>query len=460
MIDEDVVLAVLAEALRRGGDFAEIFVEERTATSVTLEDGRVGALADSARRGAGIRVVVGEQTGFAHTADLSARSLLEAAYVASQVARARAASAAALAGPARFEADERAPDAAAKRRMVELLRAADAAARFSSGAVAQVAAGIATQRRRILVANSDGLVATDDQARTRAHVQVVARGDTGAQSGYEVVGYTLGLEEFLAEVDPADVAAVASRRALVKLAARPAPAGVLPVVLARGSGGILFHEACGHGLEADHIAKGASVYAGRLGERVASELVTLVDDGTVAREWGTYRVDDEGHPAQANVLIEDGVLVDYLWDRRSAAKLQREPRGNGRREDYRSLPMVRMTNTFLAPGKSDPEDIVAATERGVYVAALSGGQVNTATGDFVFGTQEAYLIEHGRIGAPIRDTQLIGNGPAVLAAIDAVGSDFDMSAGTCGKNGQSVPVGTGQPTVRIAGVTLGGSIGG
>jgi TldD protein len=276
------------------------------------------------------------------------------------------------------------------------------------------------------------------------------------QTGYESVARTVGFEVF-EESDVAELARVAAARALSKLSARPAPSGELPVVLAGGSGGILFHEACGHGLEADHIVKDASVYVGRVGEMVASPLVTLVDDGTVAGEWGNFAIDDEGRPAGRNVLIDHGVLTDYLWDWLRARKEGRASSGNGRRQSYQHLPMVRMTNTFLLAGEEDPDEIVAQTPHGVYVAKLGGGQVNTATGDFVFGTTEAYLIEGGRITEPLRDANLIGNGPEVLRRIDAVGTDFAMTPGTCGKDGQSVPVGCGQATLRVTGVTVGGT---
>jgi TldD protein len=232
----------------------------------------------------------------------------------------------------------------------------------------------------------------------------------------------------------------------------------MTVVIGPGGGGVMFHEACGHGLEADLVGKGASVFAGRLGEQVASPLVTLVDDGTMGGEWGCFAVDDEGRPAQRNVLIQDGVLVDYMWDGLRARKEGRPSSGNGRRQSYQHLPMVRMTNTYLVGGTSDPDEIVADTPSGVYVAHLGGGQVNTATGDFVFGMTEAYLIEDGRITEPLREGNLIGNGPAVLAAIDAVGNDFAMGApGTCGKDGQGVPVGDGVPTLRAHGLTIGGT---
>jgi TldD protein len=306
------------------------------------------------------------------------------------------------------------------------------------------------------VANSEGVLARDEQDRTRFSVSCVASGDTGLQTGFESAARTMGFELF-DEVSVEELARVAADRAIAKLAARPAPSGELPVVLAGGSGGILFHEACGHGLEADHIVKDASVYTGRVGQQVASPLVTLVDDGTVGTEWGTFAVDDEGRPAQRNVLIENGVLTDYLWDYLRARREGRISSGNGRRQTYQHLPMVRMTNTFLLPGTEDPDELVAQTPRGVYVAKLGGGQVNTTTGDFVFGTTEAYLIEDGHLTAPLRDANLIGNGPEVLRRIDAVATDFAMTPGTCGKDGQSVPVGCGQATMRLTGVTIGGT---
>jgi TldD protein len=230
------------------------------------------------------------------------------------------------------------------------------------------------------------------------------------------------------------------------------------VVIGSGGGGVLFHEACGHGLEADLVAKGASVFAGRTGELVASPLVTLVDDGTMAGEWGNFGIDDEGNPAQRNVLIEDGVLTDYMWDVLRARKEGRRGSGNGRRQSYQHLPMVRMTNTYLLAGEGDPNDIISSTPHGVFVAHLGGGQVNTATGDFVFGMSEAYLIEDGQITEPLREGNLIGNGPEVLSRIDAVANDFAMGPpGTCGKDGQGVPVGDGVPTLRVEALTIGGT---
>ena len=459
LIETAVLQRTLATALSRGGDLAEVFVEDRQTSGAMLDDRRVEELSSGRERGAGIRVVVGDTTGFAHTADLSEAGLRAAAEAAAAVAREGGGGVRTVALGERRPAVTRArvlPAGVDKATKLELLRRADEAARGTGSGISQVQAGYGDSRRRILVANSDGLLAEDDQVRTRFNVSCVATGDTGMQTGYESAARTDGFELF-EHVDVEAVARTAAVRALSKLSARPAPSGEVPVVLAGGSGGILFHEACGHGLEADHIVKDASVYVGRVGELVASPLVTLVDDGTVAGEWGNVAIDDEGRPAARNVLIENGVLTDYLWDWLRARKEGRASSGNGRRQSYQHLPMVRMTNTFLLAGSEDPEEVVAQTPRGVYVAKLGGGQVNTTTGDFVFGTTEAYLIEGGRITEPLRDANLIGNGPEVLRRIDAVATDFDMTPGTCGKDGQSVPVGCGQPTLRITGVTIGGT---
>ncbi|MDQ3569533.1 MAG: TldD/PmbA family protein [Actinomycetota bacterium] len=462
MLEEPVIQRVLGAALRTGGDFAEIFVEDRRSSSAHYDDGRVEELTSGRDRGAGVRVVVGDTTGYAHTADVSEAGLRAAAEAASGVARSGD-------GGARTVALERQHTDAAyeptipshevdKGRKVELLARANDAARGVGAAVTQVSAGYGDSRRRTLVANSDGLLALGDVVRTRFGVSTVAMGDTGMQTGYEGVGRTMGFELFDG-VDVEVIARTSAERAVAKLAARPAPSGLLPVVIGAGRGAVLFHEACGHGFEADAIEKQASVYHGRVGEVVASPQVTLVDDGTMGREWGAYAIDDEGRPAQRNVLIDQGVLTDYMWDLLRSRKAGRLSSGNGRRQSYYHLPMVRMTNTYLLAGEEDPAELVRQTPHGVYVAHLGGGQVNTATGDFVFGMTEAYLIEGGQVTEPLRDANLIGNGPEVLANIDAVGNDFAMAdgGGTCGKWGQSVPVGMGQPTLRITGVTVGGT---
>lgn len=461
VIDHDVLERVLSAAMRSGGEFAEIYAEDKRSTSAALDDGRVEQVTSGRDRGAGIRVVAGETTGFAHTSDLTERGLLAAAEAAAAAARQGGGGARTIAlsrqDVAAHSTVERFPDEIAKAAKVELLQRLDDAARSAGAEIVQVSAGYADSRKRVLVANSDGLLAEDEVVRLLVRVSAVADGDTGMQTGYASMGHTVGFELF-DTVDVTELARDAARQAITKLRARPAPSGTMPVVIKHGTGGVLFHEACGHGLEADHIAKGASVYTGKVGELVASPLVTVVDDGTMAGEWGTLSIDDEGHPTQRNVLIQDGVLTDYMWDFLRARKQGRAPSGNGRRQSYMHLPMVRMTNTFVTAGTSDPADIISSTEKGVYIARLGGGQVNTASGDFVFGMTEAYLIEHGEITEPLREANLIGNGPQALRDIDAVGNDFAMGGpGTCGKDGQGVPVGTGQPTLRVAALTIGGT---
>jgi TldD protein len=460
VIEESVLQRTLHRALANGGDFAEVFAEDRRSSSATFDDGKVEELRSGRERGAGVRVVRGETTGYAHTADLSEDGLREAAEAASAAASSGGPGANVVPLTRRPSTPPHdvavLPERVEKARKVDVLMRADDAARAEGDAIKQVTVSYADGRRRILVANSDGLLTEDDQVRTRMFVNCVASGDTGMQTGMEAPGFTVGFEYF-DEHPPEDIARIAAARALSKLTARPAPSGKLPVVLKRGAGGVLFHEACGHGLEADLVGKDASVFRGRVGEQVASPLVTLVDDGRLAREWGAYAIDDEGAPAQRNVLIEDGVLTDYMWDLVRARKEGRVSSGNGRRETYQHLPMVRMTNTFLEEGTEDPDDIIRQTPYGLYCVALGGGQVNTATGDFVFGITEAYMIENGEITDPVRAAQLIGNGPETLLGVDAVGNDFDTWAGTCGKDGQGVPVSSGQPTLRVRELTVGGT---
>lgn len=461
MLDESLVASTLDTAVAGGADWAEVFVEDKRTSTARFDDGRIEELTSGRDRGAGIRVVAGDTTGFAHTADLTEAGLRSAAEAAAAAARGGG-------GGVRKVSLERQiasrdvdittyPESIAKATKVELLTEANEAARASGDEISQVSAHYGDSRRRILVANSDGLLAEDDQVRTMFSVSCVALGDTGMQTGRESAGRTVGFELF-SQYDVSEMARTAAQRAITKLSARPAPSGAQTVVVGPGGGGVLFHEACGHGLEADLVAKKASVFADRVGQQVATPLVTLIDDGTMSTEWGNFAIDDEGRPAQSNVLIKDGILTDYMYDQIRARKEGRPSSGNGRRQSYQHLPMVRMTNTYITAGEDDPADIIASTENGVYVAQLGGGQVNTATGDFVFGMTEAYLIENGRITEPIREGNLIGNGPEVLTRIDALGNDFAMGhPGTCGKDGQGVPVGDGTPTLRVTSLTVGGT---
>ena len=461
LVASDVLERVLAKGRSTGAEFAEIYIEDKRSTSAGLDDGKVEQVTSGRDRGAGIRVVAGETTGFAHTSDLSERGLLAAAEAAAVAAKqgGGGVNKVQLGAELRHAVNtvKISPDGVEKSRKVDLLKRADAAARAVNSAIVQVSAGYGDSLRRILVANSNGVLSADDQVRTLLRVSVVATGDGGMQTGYDSLGHTIGFELF-DENDVEELAIRAAKQAVTKLSARPAPSGAMPVVIKRGSGGVLFHEACGHGLEADLVGKSASVYRGKMGELVASPLVTLVDDGTMTAEWGAIGIDDEGHPSQRNTLIQDGVLTDYMWDYLRARKEGRAQSGNGRRQSYQHLPMVRMTNTFVLNGTLDPDDIVRDTKHGVYIAKLGGGQVDTASGDFVFGMTEAYLIENGEITEPLRESNLIGNGPEVLKDIDLLGNDFAMgNPGMCGKDGQGVPVGDGQPTLRVRSLTIGGT---
>ncbi|HJP15722.1 MAG TPA: TldD/PmbA family protein [Acidimicrobiales bacterium] len=460
LLDADLLQRSLQKALHKGGEFAEIFVEDRRSMSAIFDDGRVEELTSGRSRGAGIRVIAGETTGFAHTADLTARGIETAVESAAAAARSgKSESASVKLGRENKNSlkVEKLPSTVEKSKKVDLLSQANEIARGQKEEIVQVSVGYGDSRRRIQIANTDGLFASDDQIRTSFSVSCVAAGDTGLQTGRESVGHTVGFELF-DEIDIEEIARKASQRAVTKLGAVPAPSGEMTVVVGPGGGGVLFHEACGHGLEADLVGKSASVFAGRRGEMVADPMVTLIDDGTMPKEWGCYAIDDEGHPAQRNVLIDQGRLTDYMWDYLRARKEGRTSSGNGRRQSYEHLPMVRMTNTYLEAGTSTPNEIISSTNYGVYVAQLGGGQVNTATGDFVFGMTEAYLIEDGELTSPIRDGNLIGNGPQALLDIDAIANDFAMgSPGTCGKDGQGVPVGDGTPTLRVARLTVGGT---
>lgn len=458
-LDDALLDEVLAAALSRGGDFADVFAEHRRGRTLRLEDRDVEEITSEVDLGAGVRVVVGEQVGYAYTNVLERDPLLEAARVA----------AAAVRGQARREvADLTVPErrvrhpvgqdplAVDERRLVELAVRADQGARGVSDEVAQVVVRYADVQQDVLIATSEGQLVDDSRTRTRLAAQVVAARDGDIQTGTEAPGTHGGHELFDAH-PPDEVGRTAAERAVTMLDSRPAPTGEMPVVVARGDSGVLFHEACGHGMEADLVAKEASVFAGMRGEQVASELVSGVDDATVVNGWGSYAFDDEGAGAARTVLFEDGVLGDYLTDRRRSRQLGIAPTGNGRRQSYAHLPVPRMSTTYILPGEPSATEAVASLDRGIYCRGMGGGQVNTATGDFVFGTTECYLVEDGEIAHPVRGVNLVGNALDVLESIDMVCNDVDFKQGSCGKEGQMVPAGIGAPTIRIARLTIGGT---
>lgn len=458
-LDDADVRAVLTAALRGGADFAEVFAETRFGRSLRLDDNKVEQLTSGRDCGAGVRVLRGRQTGYAYTNVLTRQGLVEAARVA----------AAAIQGQAHTQvADLRAveprvvhpvardPLAADRPALIELATRANEAARGVDAAVRQVTVGYSDACQEVLIVNSDGHRSTERRVRTRLIAQVVAARNGNIQTGFEGPGDCVGHELFDRH-PPEQVGRLAAERAVVMLDAVPAPAGEMTVVLAAGEGGVLFHEACGHGMEADMVAKDASVYAGRRGERLGAPILTGVDDATVLGGWGSFSFDDEGTPAQRTVLFEAGVCADYMSDRLRAAQLGIPRTGNGRRQSYAHLPIPRMTNSFILPGDTDPDEIIASVDRGLYCKSLGGGQVDTTSGDFVFGVTEAYLISGGEVTLPVRGANLVGDGPTVLGRVDAVGSDFEARQGICGKEGQGVPVAFGTPTLRISRITVGGT---
>lgn len=461
-VDPAVMTRVLAAALGHGGDFAELFFEHRTQGAITWEDQQVKSASRNVAQGVGIRVVRGESIGYAYTEDLELSAMLRAAETAGRIGPGAArpgpidATPYSVAASSYSAADPLATRPAAEK--LALLERADRAARAFDRSVSRVDASLADELRYIAIARSDGRVTGDVQPLIRLNVSVLAERDGERRVARTGGGGRLGIEYFDA-VTPEDTARDAARQALLQLDADEAPAGTLPVVLAAGDSGILLHEAIGHGLEADFNRKGTSNYSGRIGQPVASELVTVVDDGAIADSRGSINVDDEGNPAGRNVLIENGILRAYLHDEISARHFNIAPGGSGRRESFKHYVMPRMTNTLMLAGKSDPGDIVRAVDRGIYCVSFSGGQVNISNGDFVFTVTEAYMIEGGRITRPIRDVNLIGNGPDVLSKVTMVGSDYQLSDGRwmCGKAGQSVPVGVGTPTVLVSGITVGGT---
>ena len=447
---------VIARALHRGGDFGELYAEDRRGFSLSLDDGRIERPQEGRERGACVRVVRGDSSYYGYVDGLAEADLLRAAESVAQALRGEAREPAALAGveaePGHPVAEP--PHAVEPARKADLLRACDQAAREAGAEVAQARIGYSENRRQVEVFNSEGLAASDDRTRVRLGAQVVARRNGRVETGTDTRGGHAGFELLSGGEQ---VAASAARKALTLLDAVDAPTGRLPVVVGNGFGGVLLHEAVGHGLEADAVQKRASVYAGKLGEQLAEDVVTAYDDGRREGEWGSDGIDDEGTPTRRTTIIDGGRLTAYLYDVVRARKDGVGSTGNGRRESFRHLPVPRMTNTYFAPGEATKDELIGGVERGLYAVSFGGGQVEPATGDFVFGVSEGYLIEGGRVTAPVRGATLVGNGLEALRAIDGIAADLEIATGFCGKAGQSVPAGVGQPHVRIRELTVGGT---
>lgn len=449
---------LLGLALSNGGDFADIYVERRLRRKIVMEEDRVASIHLGVDRGAGVRVISGNSTGYAYSEDLAIEKMREAARTASFVARnggkmtAVPVSAGTVSDliPAEIPLEEVAED-----ERLKVMRQANDAARSYHEKIQQVTVDYHEEMKEIAIANSQGIWVEDKQPLIYFIVNVLAADGHKRHRGRRRVSGHMGFELFQ-QHRPQDVGREAAEEAVNMLKAIEAPAGKMPVVVSNGWGGVLFHEAVGHGLEADGVQRGTSFYTEKMGQRVGSDLVTLVDDATVPNLRGSFNVDDEGTPSQRKVLIEKGILRGYMYDKLTARQLEASSTGNGRRQSFKHYPLVRMTNTFLLAGESKPEEVFAATKKGLYAKGFVGGVVDTTSGSFTFTVREAYLIEKGEITKPVRGATLIGNGPDVLQTIDMVADDLDFAPGTCGK-GQWVPVTSGEPTLRIGKITVGGT---
>jgi len=460
VLDSFDIPKILKTSLKNGGDFAEVFYEHVQPISIVCEDGKIEKIISGIDVGIGLRVIYSKKTAYAYTNQLTNEGLLEVADAVSTACQGKV-----------FEEDislvkksaeikhaiKRLPQEVSIDEKVSLVKRANDVARSWDKRIKQVKVVYADSVRSIAVANNAGDLTEDYRTATMFLVQIVATENDVIQTGYEPVGGVIGFELF-DDNPPEKVAEIAGARAVRMLQARKAPGGTMPVVLSSEAGGTMIHEAIGHGLEADLTQMGLSVYSGRIGEEIASPLVDVVDDATLANKRGSYVFDDEGVNAQRTLLVEKGVLKGYLYDRLSAMKDHTQSTGNGRRESYRSRPIPRMSNTFILPGNMSPEEIVHSTAKGIFVKKMGGGQVNTVNGDFVFEVSEGYLIENGKVGEAVRGATLTGNGPQLLKEIDMVGDDFGFGIGTCGKDGQGVPVSDAQPTLRIPEIIVGGKV--
>ncbi|MBN1423907.1 TldD/PmbA family protein [Candidatus Fermentibacteria bacterium] len=455
--DDEELAPVLIRALARGGWYADVYIESRAVTRITMSSSEIRSLEYGVEQGGGVRTLHGEKTGYGFAETLDQEALIPIAEVAASIA----------AGPAglprglgRVAVFSRVPmrdhlERAPIRDKVSLMERVDRAARAVDPAVQQVVVSYHDEVQHMLIATSTGQVLQDMLPMISIRATATASRSGRSAEGLQRASRRAGMELFDRET-PEQIGREAALQAMRMLDAVPAPTGEMSVVVAAG-GGVMFHEAIGHGLEADAVMRNASIFAGRMGQTVASKLVTIYDDATLEGERGSYNVDDEGTPAARTLLVDRGILTGYLHDRRSAHAMGSRSTGNGRRESFRFPPLVRMSNTFLASGDEDPADIVKRTDRGVYAAAFGGGEVDTASGQFTFGLIEAYLIENGVVTAPIRGATLVGSGIEVLERIDRVGADFGSWPGTCGKGNQSAPVTSACPTLRISRITVGGT---
>lgn len=462
MLSRSIIEDVLTAALSTGGDFAEIFVEDKLNTGLLLVGGKVESGISGRDYGVGIRIFYGLNSIYAYTNDSTRENLIKVAKEAAQAVKGSS-----IHQVLDFtKADindihpiKLLPSSIEKSEKVELMKKAYNAAKNYDEVITQVTVRYLDNEQNVLIANSEGLYVEDRRVRTRTAITAVASANGEMQSGFYGPGAHMGFE-FYDKINIEDYAREAARIAKTMVFADLCPSGKMPVVIDNEFGGVIFHEACGHGLEAASVAKGTSVFAGKLGEMVASEVVTAIDDGTIPNAWGSQNIDDEGTKTKKNILIENGVLKGYMIDKLNARKMGMEPTGSGRRESYKFAPTSRMTNTYIANGTSTKEEIIANTEYGLYAKHMGGGSVNPATGDFNFAVSEGYIIRNGKIAEPVRGATLIGTGLEVLKQIDMVGNNLDFGQGMCGASSGSIPTNVGQPTIRVKSITVGGRKGG
>ncbi len=460
MISKQCADRVLREALKTGGDFAELFIEDRENVQISSLNGHVESAGKRRSYGAGIRILRGVQSVYAYANDTSETALLQTAReAATALGGAVLEEAAPIAFASTAHRDlspvEQSPGSIALADKVALLHQAHGAAKAISSEISQVSAGYGDVDQRVLIANSEGLWAEDRRVRTRLSVMAIASNGSEYETGSESPGRSMGFEVFRQQIAPTSVAQIAARQAVAMLHARPCPAGVMPVVIEGGFGGVIFHEACGHSLEATSVGKGNSVFCDKIGQQIAAPCVSAVDDGTLPGAWGTLNIDDEGHPTQRNLLIENGILKGYLIDRLGARRMNMPVTGSGRRQDYTFAPTSRMNNTFIAPGQDDEEQMIASMTEGLYAKRMGGGSVNPLTGEFNFAVTEGYWVKNGDL-QPVRGATLIGKGAEVLMHIDRVGTAVELGTGMCGSLSGSVPVNVGQPRIRVSQITVGG----
>lgn len=459
MLDKELQLKLIKRALSNGGEYADVFVESQKQTSLIIEDRKLEKIITGIETGVGIRLIYRGKTAYAFSNDLSEEALMQAASEASKAAAGKSIDSIIdlkIKKPLVDFDIKLFPGDIPLERKISIVRKADRAARSFDSRIKQVTAVYRDSVQKVQIATSDGFVVEDERIYTTAIIQVIAVQDNIIQTGYEPIGGFTGFELF-EKNDIEELSLKAARRAIMMLTAKRAPGGRMPVVIASNAGGTMIHEAIGHGLEADLAQQGLSVFSNKIDTQVASKLITVIDDSTLAQKRGSFRFDDEGSPSQRTVLVENGILKSYMYDRLTAMKDGTQSTGNGRRQSYQHRPIPRMSNTFIAEGETSPEQILRSLEKGLLVEKMGGGQVNTVTGDFVFDVQEGYLIEKGNKGEPVRGATLTGNGMQILKSIDMAGNDLGFSIGTCGKDAQGVPVSDAMPTIRIPEIVVGGA---